>query len=416
MLAAVYTFHKTYINRKFIAIFILGFASGLPLALTGSALQAWFTGENVSIVTIGSLALLGQPYVYKFLWSPLLDRYVMPFLGRRRGWVATMQFLLIIGIALMASFSPVEQPRTLIILGLLVALFSATQDVALDAYRTDILTEQERGIGAASWVGGYRIAMLISGGLGFIIADNIGWSRTYLLMALLMCIGLVTTLWSPNEGNEQYAPQSLSVAIIEPFVNLWHRLPLVWICLFIILYKLGDAFAMTLTTPFLLRGLHFSLTEIGIVVKGVGLLATLIGVFMGGALMNKLGMFRALMFFGILQAVSNLCFMALAIVGHNIILMTLAIFIEQFCGGLGTAAFLAYLMSLCDHRYTATQFALLSALSAVGRVYVGPFAGLFVSHFGWVLFYLGTFFFALPGLLVLWIIRDKCTVNDHSSF
>ena len=413
MLAQVHTFHKTYINRKFISIFILGFASGLPLALTSSALQAWYTGANASIVTIGFLGLLGQPYVYKFLWSPLVDRFVIPILGRRRGWVALMQVLLIISIASMALFSPAKQPIILALFGLCVALFSATQDVALDAYRTDVLSSDERGVGAASWVGGYRIAMLISGGVGFILADSIGWSMTYLVMALLMCVGLITTLLSPNETNGQIAPKSLAVAIIEPFENLWQRLPLIWICLFIILYKLGDAFALTLTTPFLLRGLHFSLTEIGLVVKGVGLLATLIGVFLGGGLMNKLGMFRALMFFGILQAISNLFFMLLAIVGHNISLMTTAIFIEQLCGGLGTAAFLAFLMSLCDHRYTATQFALLSALSAVGRVFVGPFAGIMVSHMGWTLFYLGTFFFALPGLFVLLIIKVKYQFSDQ---
>lgn len=413
MLAQVHNFHKTYINRKFISIFILGFASGLPLALTSSALQAWYTGAGESIVTIGFLGLLGQPYVYKFLWSPLVDRFVIPILGRRRGWVAAMQVLLIISIALMALFSPAKQPIILALFGLCVALFSATQDVALDAYRTDVLSSDERGVGAASWVGGYRIAMLVSGGVGFIIADSIGWPRTYLVMALLMCIGLITTLLSPNETNGHIAPKSLAIAIIEPFENLWQRLPLVWICLFIILYKLGDAFALTLTTPFLLRGLHFSLTEIGVVVKGVGLLATLIGVFLGGGLMNKLGMFRALMFFGILQAISNLFFMLLAIVGHNVGLMTTAIFIEQLCGGLGTAAFLAFLMSLCDHRYTATQFALLSALSAVGRVFVGPFAGIMVAQMGWTLFYLGTFFFALPGLVVLLVIRVKYQFSEQ---
>lgn len=413
MLAQVHAFHKTYINRKFISIFILGFASGLPLALTSSALQAWFTGANASIVAIGFLGLLGQPYVYKFLWSPLIDRYVIPILGRRRGWVAVMQVLLIITIASMALYSPGEQPWTLAILGLGVALFSATQDVALDAYRTDVLLPDERGVGAASWVGGYRIAMLISGGVGFIVADSIGWPRTYLLMALLMCIGLVTTVFSPSEANGQIAPKSLYDAVIEPFKNLWDRLPFIWICLFIILYKLGDAFALTLTTPFLLRGLHFSLTDIGLVVKGVGLLATLIGVFLGGSLMNKLGMFRALLFFGILQAISNLCFMILAMVGHNITLMTVSIFIEQLCGGLGTAAFLSFLMLLCDHRYTATQFALLSALSAVGRVFVGPFAGIMVAHIGWISFYFGTFLFALPGLLVLVIIRLKYTFSEQ---
>ncbi len=405
MLAQVQHFHRTYFNRRLITIFLLGFASGLPLALTGSALQAWYTVDKVDLITIGFLGLLGQPYVYKFLWSPLLDRFVLPFLGRRRGWVFLMQLLLVAFIAIMSCFTPAQHPWTLAIFAACVALFSSTQDVALDAYRTDILPAEERGLGSASWVGGYRIAMLVSGGLSFIIADQLGWSITYLLMAGLMSLSLVVTLLSPKEDNDKLAPVSLTSAIIEPFKDLWQRLPMVWIALFIVLYKLGDAFALTLTTPFLIRGLHFSLTDIGIVMKGVGLLATLIGVFLGGGLINKLGLYKALMFFGLLQALSNLCFMLLAIIGHQFYLMTGAVFLEQFCGGMGTAAFLAFLMTLCNHRFTATQFALLSALSAVGRVFVGPFAGILVSHMGWTLFYFSTFIFALPGLVVLFLIR-----------
>jgi len=405
MLAHVQHLHKTYCNRRLISVFLLGFASGLPLALTASALQAWYTVDNVDIVTIGFLGLLGQPYVYKFVWSPLIDRFVLPFLGRRRGWVVIMQILLVISIAAMGLFSPANYPWTLAIIGMSVALFSATQDVALDAYRTDVLPPEERGLGSASWVGGYRIAMLVSGGVSFIIADQVGWSTTYLLMALLMSASIIVTIFSPKEGNGELAPTSLYDALVKPFIDLWRRLPIVWLCAFIVLYKIGDAFALTLTTPFLIRGLHFSLTDIGIVLKGVGLIATLIGVFLGGSLMNKLGMYRALMFFGLLQAITNLCFMALAIVGHQFYLMTMSVFLEQLCGGMGTAAFLAFLMSLCNHRYTATQFALLSALSAIGRVFVGPFAGLMVAHIGWMWFYFGTFLFALPGLVILLLIR-----------
>lgn len=398
---------KTILTPRFFYIFLLGFSSGLPLALSGSALQAWYTVSHIDIVTIGFLGLLGQPYVYKFLWSPLLDRFKLPFLGRRRGWIIATQILLVCFIALMGCFNPAKTPLTLALLGLCVAFFSATQDIVLDAYRTDILLPEERGLGAANWVGGYRIAMLVSGGIGFIVADQIGWSRTYFLMALLMGIGIVTTLFSPKEPSNTFSPLSLTQAIIQPVKDFQERLPMIWIAIFIILYKLGDAFAMTLTTPFLIRGVGFSLTEIGIVVKGVGLLATLLGVFWGGGLMNRLGMYPALLLFGFLQAVSNLSFMWLALVGHNFTLMTVSIFVEQFCAGLGTAAFLAFLMTLCNVRYTATQYALLSALAAIGRVFVGPLSGMLVAAVGWPVFFLLSFFFALPGLMVLMLIRFR---------
>jgi MFS transporter, PAT family, beta-lactamase induction signal transducer AmpG len=394
-------FTQTYLTHRYISIFLLGFSSGLPLALTGSALQAWYTVDNMNLVMIGLLGLLGQPYVYKFLWSPFLDRLSLPFLGRRRGWMIAMQLCLMLFIALMSFFTPEKHPWMLALLGLCVAFFSATQDIALDAYRTDILMPEERGVGAASWVGGYRIAMLISGGVGFVIADNIGWSRTYFLMAILMGIGVIATSMSPAESTYIVKPPSLKAAIIQPFIDFSHRLPIVWIAFFIVLYKLGDAFAMTLTTPFLIRALHFSLTDIGLVVKGVGLVATLIGVFWGGSLMNYLGLYRALLFFGILQAASNLLLMLLAIVGHNFTLMTLTIFVDQFCAGLGTSAFLAFLMTLCDQKYTATQFALLSAFAAIGRVFVGPIAGFLVTIIGWPLFFLMSFIVAIPGLLIL---------------
>lgn len=400
-------------KRHFFTIFFLGFSSGLPLALTSSALQAWYTQDGISIISIGLLGLLQQPYTYKFFWSPLLDRFALPFFSRRRGWMLITQLLLVISIFAMSFFAPAQYPWLLAGLGFSVALFSATQDVVLDAYRTDILPPEEWGLGASNWVGGYRIAMLISGGLGFVIADQIGWANTYRVMAGLMLIGVLTTCLSPSEPNGKLIPTSLREAIVEPFKDLWQRLPLFWIAGFIILYKLGDAFALTLTTPFLLRGLHFSLTEVGLVVKSVGLAATLIGVFLGGSLLNRLGMYRSLLYFGILQALSNLCFMFLAIAGHNFTIMTLSIFIENLCAGMGTAAFLAFLMALCNHHYTATQFALLSALSAVGRVYVGSLAGILVLKLGWVMFYFSTFFFALPGLLILLLMGAKYHFSEQ---
>lgn len=385
---------------------LLGFSSGLPLALTSSALQAWFTVSGISIVTIGFLALVGQPYVYKFLWAPILDRYALPFLGRRRGWIFCMQ-LAIIGVILLMSWqSPLLHPALLASSALLLSFFSATQDIAYNAYQTEILHENEYGLGAAFGASGYRIAMLVSGGLSFVLADRIGWEATYRVMAALMLIGALGTLIGKESENSAHTPTSLRAAVIDPLKEFLSRDSAKVLLLLIILYKLGDAFAMSLSSTFLIRGLGFTQTEVGLMVKGVGLPASIIGVFIGGCLMLRIGLYRSLLWFGVLQAISNLTFMVLALFGKNLMMMGTAIFIEQGCSGMGTAAFLAFIMSLCDKRYTATQFALLSALAAIGRVFIGPIAGILVEHIGWVQFYWWSFIVALPGVGLLWILRS----------
>ncbi|MGH7205691.1 MAG: AmpG family muropeptide MFS transporter [Nitrospiraceae bacterium] len=394
------------VNRRTGVMLPLGFASGLPLALTAGTLQAWLTVAGMDLRTIGIVTLVGLPYTVKFLWSPLMDRFVPPWLGRRRGWMIATQLGLIAGIAAMAVTGPADAIWALSALAIAVAFLSASQDIAFDAYRADVLLAPERGIGAGVSVTGYRIAMLVSGAVALILSDHIGWQSTYLLMAGLMFIGVTTTLLSPEPSSAITPPRTLSEAVWGPIREFFSRSPAVGLLLLIVLYKVGDAFAGTLTTAFLIRGVGFSPTEVGVVNKGMGLLATLLGALVGGALMTRMGLFRALFLFGSLQAVSNLSFMVLAWTGKSYFVMVSAVAFENLSGGMGTAAFVALLMSLCDHRYTATQFALLSALAALGRVFVGPPSGYLVETVGWVVFFFITFLAALPGLGFLWRLRD----------
>ncbi len=394
-----------FTNRRIAATLLLGFSSGLPLALTGGTLQAWYAVSGVDIVTIGFLGLVGQPYVYKFLWAPLMDRFAPPLLGRRRGWLIVTQLALLVAIALMARLDPSSAPLALGALALGVAFLSASQDIAVDAYRADVLEARERGLGAAVSVTGYRLAMLVSGGLALILADRIGWSLMYLVMACVMAVGLLGTLFGPEPETPPSTPRTLADAVVKPFAEFSAR-PSAWALLaLIVLYKLGDAFAGTLTVAFLIKGPGFTPTEIGAVYKTLSLVTTIIGALAGGALLARIGLFRALLLFGVLQAVSNLAFMVLAEVGREMPVMIAAVGFENLAGGMGTAAFVALLMGLCDHRYTATQYALLSALAAVGRVFVGPAAGVLVDAFGWTRFFALTFFIALPGLVLLWWLR-----------
>lgn len=398
---------QLFSNRRIGATLLLGFSSGLPLALVGGTLQAWFAQSGVDIVTIGSLTLLGQPYVYKFLWAPFMDRYVPPLLGRRRGWLLVAQSLLSAAIAAMALFTPTTTPGALWLVALLAAFLSASQDIAVDAYRADVLRPHERGIGAAASVGGYRLAMLVSGGLALILADRIGWSAMYLLMAAAMAVGVLGTLVGPEPETPASTPSSLIDAVIKPLLEFLTRPAAVMLLGLIVLYKLGDAFAGSLIMAFLLKGPGFTLTEIGVVYKTLSIATTIVGAVFGGTLLVGLGLYRALMLFGILQAVSILGFMLLAEAGKSMPLMIGAVAFENFTSGMGTAAFVALLIALCDHRYTATQFALLSALSAIGRVYLGPLAGKMVEQLGWQQFFFMTFIFALPGLGLLWVLRTQ---------
>jgi len=402
-------------NRRIGVITVLGFASGLPLALTGGTLQAWMAVEGVDLRTIGIFTLVGLPYTVKFLWAPLMDRYALPFLGRRRGWILAAQFVLLILIVAMGLSSPKNAPWLVALLALLIAFTSASQDIVVDAYRTDLLREKERGLGAAVFVTGYRMAMLVSGALALILSESLGWRLTYTLMAVLMISGAMATFWGPEPEEVSAPPQSLSEAVSGPLKEFFSR-PAAWAFLaLIILYKIGDAFAGSLTTAFLIRGPGFSVGEVGAINKGLGLIATIVGALFGGVLMARMGLYRSLMAFGVLQAVSNLSFMGLAYVGKVYSMMVLAVAFENLSGGMGTAAFVAFLMALCDNRFTATQFALFSALASLGRVFVGPPSGFLAYEVGWTVFFFITFLAALPGLGLLFGMRRSVRSLEHAS-
>lgn len=391
----------------------MGFSSGLPLALTTGTLQAWMTVSGVDIRTIGIFALIGLPYTLKFLWSPFMDRFVPPYLGRRRGWIITMQICLMLGIAVMGVSDPGHAPVALAALALIVAFSSASQDIVIDAYRTDLLKEEERGIGVAVFVMGYRIAMLISGAFALILADRLGWKETYFIMAAVMTVGVVVTLVAKEPDNKTVYPKSLNEAVWGPLKDFFSRDNAVVMLLLIVLYKLGDAYAGTLTTAFLIRGAGFSPTDVGTINKGLGLIALIFGALFGGTIMIKLKMFRALLLFGILQAVSNLSFMLLAWVGKSYAMMVFAVAFENFSGGMGTSALVALLMAMCNKRYSATQYALLSSLAALGRTFVAPTSGFLVESVGWAAFFFITALTAIPGLWMVLMLKDK--ISEFSS-
>lgn len=396
-----------FTTRRMAAMLFFGFASGLPLPLTAGTLQAWLTIAGVDLKTIGMFSLAGVPYTIKFLWSPFMDRFVPKWLGRRRGWIFPIQLALLGGIASMGFMTPAHAPLALGVLALMVAFTSASQDIAIDAYRTDVLHEKERGIGAATFVLGYRLAMIVAGALALILSDCIGWHNTYLIMATVMVFGILGTFIGPEPQENIVAPKNLREAVWGPLQDFISRRFALSMLFLIVLYKFGDAYAGAMTTPFLLRGIGFSATEVGTINKGMGLIATIIGAMFGGTLMVKLGLFRSLMLFGLFQMVSNLSFLVLAWLGKNYGAMIFAIAFENLCGGMGTSAFVALLMALCNKKYSATQFALLSSLSALGRVVISPSSGYVIGMVGWPMFFFITTLTAIPGLWLLWRMRGE---------
>jgi PAT family beta-lactamase induction signal transducer AmpG len=395
------------LDRRLIAALLLGFASGLPLALSGATLQAWLTTQGASLQSIAWFSLAGLPYTWKFLWSPGLDRYSPAFGGRRRGWMVLMQISLAIVLLAMANTAVPESLPQLAALAVLLAFLSASQDVVIDAWRTEVLAPSQRGLGAAMAVMGYRLGMLVSGALALILAQSLGWQTVFNLMAAIFLVLPLVSLWAPEPQSELHVPNTLHDAIVGPFKEFISRRGAWALLLLVVAYKLSDAFATALSTTFLLRGVGFSLAEVGLVNKAVALMATLLGALLGGIGLVRLGLVRALFVFGSLQALAALGFFALALQGHDLVLMVIAVTTENLTSGMGTAAFAALLMGLCSTRYSATQFALLSALSAVGRVYVGPLSGLLAESLGWPLFFLFSVLAGVPGLVLVWVLRRE---------
>ena len=381
-------------------VLLLGFSSGIPLALTGTTLQAWMATEKIDLAVIGVFSLVGLPYTVKYLWAPVMDRFVPPFLGRRRGWMLVTQLGLVLAISAMAFSDPAGATGLFAVLALLVSFSSASQDVVIDAYRTEVLEPIELGPGAGVHILGYRIAMLTSGAIALILADRLPWKTVYLLMAGSVLVGVIASLFSPEPQLKEKPPASLKEAVAEPFVEFLARPGAIGILAFVILYKLDVVMATALTTPFMLE-LGFTKTDIGAVTKGFGMAATIVGTLAGGAYVARAGMLSSLWLFGILQSVSTLAFLALARLGHHYPMMVAAIGLENLCSGMGTAAYAAFLMSLCDKRFTATQYALLTSLMALSRVIVGAPTGYLAKTFGWEAYFLISMLAAVPGLLLL---------------
>ncbi len=406
--------HSIFTNPRILAVTLLGFSSGLPLALTNSTLQAWFTQAGISLKTIGVLSLVGIPYSLKFLWSPIMDKVIPPLWGRRRGWIGITQLGLCIALFILANLDPKTTPGWIGFVAIFVAFMSASQDIAIDAYRTDTFLPSERGYGSALFIFSARIAIIISGGCALIFADHFGWRLTYELMAFLIAISMIVTFFAPDIPGHIQPPKNLKAAIVEPFKDLFRREAILLIIPFIILYKVGDALALQLMSTFLLRGLGFTLTDVGVAYKTIGFIASILGAFAGGALLGRLGLFRGLLYFGIAQAFSNLMFVLLAVVGKQYFVMISAMFIENFCTGMSTTALLVFVTALCNQKYSATQFACLSALFSLGRIFLGPVAASMVEHLGWATFYTWTFFICFPGIILLALMRTRVAFNAEA--
>jgi len=398
------SWREALFNRRMLICIFTGFSSGLPLYLLINLVPAWLRSENVNLKEIGLFALIGFPYTWKFLWAPLVDRYAVPWLGRRRGWMFAMHVALIASIAALGLFQPKTELWTIAYLAAAVALFSATLDIAIDAFRRELLPEVELGLGNSIHVNAYRIASLVPGSLALILADRMPWASVFAITALFMLPGLAMTLMTREPEASGIAPKTLRDAVVEPFREFversgWSQALL--ILTFIFLYKLGDSMATALATPFYLD-MGFTKTQIGVVAKNAGLWASVFGGFLGGLWMVKIGINRGLWLFGVVQVVSILGFAWLAWLGRpDIFALGVVIAFEALGVGLGTVAYVAFIARATNPRFTATQFALFTSLSAVPRTVVNATTGWIVDQTGWVTFFLLCTVLALPGMALL---------------
>ena len=390
-------------NRRMLICIFTGFSSGLPLFVLYQLVPGWLRSENVCLSEIGLFSLIGIPYVWKFLWSPALDRFSLPFLGRRRGWMFLTQIILFISIAMFGFVDPVMSIWSVAYLAAAVAFFSASQDIVIDAYRRELLSDQELGLGNSLNVQAYRVAGLVPGSLAFILADHMQWQAVFLIVAAFMLIGIIVTLCIREAHIETNAPKNIQDAVVLPFKDFINREGLksaLFILAFLVLYKLGDSMATALQTPFFID-MGFTKTEIGVVAKSSGLIAMMIGLAIGGLVMLKLSINRALWLFGFVQIISIVGFAALAEIGNNVYALAFAMGFEYLGVGLGTAAFVAFMAKQTNPTFAATQFALFSALTALPRTFANATTGYIVEQIGWTGFYFMCVALAIPGMLML---------------
>ena len=414
-----------YTRPRLLLILALGFSSGLPLALTFGTLTFWLAEVGVSKGAIGLFALVGTAYTLKFLWSPLMDQLPLPpltkWLGRRRGWLLFTQIALIITMIGLGQTNPAIDPGWTALWAVALAFASASQDIVIDAFRVEILAKEEQGAGAANIVFGYRVGMLVSGAGALYVASAAPWSTVYIVMAACMGIGILATLLAKEPEAPAVPPAVgsaaervaawLKRAVFEPFAEFLSRPGWVAFLLFILLYKLGDAAVGIMTNP-LYVDLGFSKTEVANVVKIFGLAATLVGAFLGGLLIAKLGLIRALWICGVLQLFSNLAFSGLALIGHDVTALAATIGFENLAGGMGTTAFVAFLAALCNRNYTATQYALLSSFMAVARTFIAAPGGYVAEAVNWPVYFLLTAIVAIPGLLLIVVLQRRLTSGE----
>lgn len=397
-------------NKRLFIVFILGFSSGLPMALISSTLQAWYAYSGMSVLATGALSLVSLPYAYRIFWGPILDRYSLFNLGKRRSWILVMQVLLLLGFNLMAWFTPEQYPKFLAFLALVLACFSATQDVAIDAHRAEYLPVPEHALGASLAVFGYRIALLLSGGLALVMAEQMGWAFTYRFMGLVMIVGMFAVFFSEEPSVEIQQKSSFVLSFVNPVKELLSRPRIIYLLLFVFCYKLGEAFTTTtsgIVMPFLIQGLGFSLDTIGYINKMLGIVSILLGGITAGFLLMRYSLYRSLFFFGLVQALTNVYFVALAMTGKNVILLAIAVFSDNFAAGMGSTALVALFMRLVDKRFTGTQFSMLVALSTLPRIISGPVAATIQMSVGWVGLYELSILLALAFIPFLIMIRDQ---------
>ncbi|MEE8551774.1 MAG: AmpG family muropeptide MFS transporter [Desulfobacterales bacterium] len=379
---------------------LMGFACGLPLLLTISVLQAWMKEEGVDLTVIGMMSLVGLPYTLKFLWAPVLDLFTLPFLGRRRGWLLIAQVTLIFSISGLGFSDPVKNPWMMAFAAFLVTFFSASQDTVVDAYRREDLPDEELGLGSSLYVNGYRVGMLLASGGGLIMADHMPFFMVYQIMAVCMLPGVVTTLLAPEPEIHVGTPKTMREAVFDPLIDYFSRRDALWILAFILFYKIGDTMASAMTIPFYLD-IGFSKTQIGMVVKLFGFWAIVAGTLIGGVIMLRLGINRSLWAFGFFQAVSTAGFAVLAFFGNSLPLLSTVIAFENLSSGMGTAAFIAFMASITNKKFTATQYALLSSLMGVPRVMASAPTGFLAKNLGWETFFITCTLIAVPGMLLL---------------